>query len=51
MALALVIAMLFVHEPRAQLYEAEEKEAGLLESVRACSAQATPLSFGCSARF
>ena len=35
MALALVIAALFVHEPQAQLYEAEEKEAGLLESTRA----------------
>jgi maltose/moltooligosaccharide transporter len=35
MALALVIAMLFVHEPQAQLYEADEKEAGLLESIRA----------------
>ncbi|MGQ9657354.1 MAG: MFS transporter, partial [Fimbriimonadales bacterium] len=35
MALALVIAAFFVHEPRQQLYEADEKEAGLLESVRA----------------
>jgi MFS family permease len=45
MALALVIAMLFVHEPRAQLYEAEEKEAGLLESVRALLRAGDPSSF------
>ena len=42
MALALIIgyvvareAQRFVHEPRRQLYESEDKEAGLLESVRA----------------
>lgn len=35
MALALLVAVFFVHEPKSQLYEAEEKEAGLIEGVRA----------------
>ncbi|MFN7017947.1 MAG: MFS transporter, partial [Fimbriimonadales bacterium] len=35
MGLALLIAYFFVHEPKQPLYEPEEKEAGLLESVRA----------------
>lgn len=35
MALALLIAFFFVHEPKRPLYEPEEKEAGLLESARA----------------
>jgi len=45
MALALVIAMLFVHEPQAQLYEADEKEAGLLESTRALLRAGDPSIF------
>lgn len=35
MGLALLIAYFFVHEPKQPLYEPEEKDAGLLESVRA----------------
>ncbi|MCS6924214.1 MAG: MFS transporter, partial [Fimbriimonadales bacterium] len=35
MALALLVAVFFVHEPKSQLYEAEEKEAGLIEGIRA----------------
>lgn len=35
MALALVIALLFVHEPEKRPWDPEEKEAGLIEGVRA----------------